>query len=1580
MKHLRHILWFVIVIFLQSGLVRAQEQTPQLLLGVDFISPDGEINVAAEGETVTLHILANGGFMEETLMDNVQSFISNISWITNAYLTNKEGIYEADLNFVIDENDTENLRSVIITASNGSAILKQYSSMQAYSISPPSITLIHGDRGTIILSGSESGSEYLLTSSNPDYIPQSRYGTDDTLHFFVSDTGVFKCYDITQQHPVQMRDSCLVQWESFYNKNRNCNLASNPYRFPKEGGTVTFNYNVLSGERTALQRIINSYNSGNNSSWNSHMSISVSHVNPSTSNITVSCPANTTGLEIYNDTYFKNLAGDYLVFIQDAWSMEKYRLLLKDSLNSRRLVLDGSENGVPYNLYRNGQPYGMTRTGNGDSLSFYIPSQPGKYHVWAEMNSVCVVMDGTLTVTDDGKAVMGENWIMKQTYTASQGASSVMDITYYDDLGYPAQIINVSASPEGNNIITPVWYDPMRRDDAKSYLPYASSSDLTQPEEQPFEKQRAFYASHYGQNDALYSYSEKVYEPSPLNRVLRQFTPGADFRQTTANSSSSDHYTAISYEFNDSNEVLTLLCSNDGNLTVSGFMAEATLYKTTTTSPDGRTTTEFKDSEGTLYLQRSGSGTDIQETYYAYDGRRRLRWVIQPEGSARIKALAANSSSANPYTITQADSTAQKFCFLYAYDGRNQMTEKKIPGKGLEYMIYDRAGRLVATQDSILRSQNSRWMLTRYDSLGRVTDVFRSSPMTMQLVKSGFSQSAYPIFYTYAGNAVLSSALYGKDGDTFSANNVYSSDIPSYLAFEEVDGVAEEADIDSRTASLLLYDKTLDMTTLASNPKRYRERAYYYDKKGRVIQTVEKEPDGEILRTSVEYDFVGNPLTSVQTLEKGTNTTIQDNTGIGQDGKNTLTQVFTYDSRGRKLTSATYLNNSLSDTWSAANYSYDELGRLISAENGKTSTQGSSALSPSTSTPVLSNTLAYNIQGWMTVQTDSLKKGTGAGNVLSLYSQTLRYHNPIKTASQKSYDGLITEWETVQYSDGTDFTLPGSTQDKNTYAFTYDNQGRLASSSRYAGGNTNPNSSFTEKNFSFDKNGNILTLTRYGAGDATIKDSFTYSYSGNRIEKLEGTHDGSAITHNVQNNSVAGTADYIYDGNGNMTFDALRHISMTYDLNNLVSTVSRDGSPLSTYTYLADGTKYKVKDCDGNGRYYIGPFCLGIEKTGTGSSAVTKAYLESIDAETGRILAIRQASGSGANITETTSYSTVFFVKDHLGSVRAIVDSQGNILERNAYYPFGLQMAMGKAYPSISSSLTILYPNILSSTQARRDLYNGKELQTVAGTDYIDYGFRQYDPVTARWMAVDPKAEKYLFVSPYVYCLDIPIVYADLRGTTLWIRTKEVTLQYENGLLYNNDGTLYTDKKRGYIKQVFNALEKISKSKKGQILISSLQASENQFYIEFGPNEFDEDIKQNAYAKQLQEDQDPSIKIQYEAIIDKESLIKGSGGIIKWNPREGYLDTGNEERTLSPATNLAHEMAHAFDANYGLIDGRIENGLVRKEWQAVYWENSIREELALPLRVKYGTTNILNNGSTIKPQWYHPEIFINNAK
>ena len=136
-----------------------------------------------------------------------------------------------------------------------------------------------------------------------------------------------------------------------------------------------------------------------------------------------------------------------------------------------------------------------------------------------------------------------------------------------------------------------------------------------------------------------------------------------------------------------------------------------------------------------------------------------------------------------------------------------------------------------------------------------------------------------------------------------------------------------------------------------------------------------------------------------------------------------------------------------------------------------------------------------------------------------------------------------------------------------------------------------------------------------------------------------------------------------------MTLDALRNITLTYDINNLVSTVSRNDTLLSTYHYLADWTKFKVIAPDNNGRVYIGPFSYTTAKSGN----TVYSYLEGIDTDGGRIMIVRKQSGT----QNTYDYTTAFFVRDHLGSTRVMLNAQGDILERNAYYPFGLRMRIG---------------------------------------------------------------------------------------------------------------------------------------------------------------------------------------------------------------------------------------------------------------------------------------------------------------
>lgn len=117
-------------------------------------------------------------------------------------------------------------------------------------------------------------------------------------------------------------------------------------------------------------------------------------------------------------------------------------------------------------------------------------------------------------------------------------------------------------------------------------------------------------------------------------------------------------------------------------------------------------------------------------------------------------------------------------------------------------------------------------------------------------------------------------------------------------------------------------------------------------------------------------------------------------------------------------------------------------------------------------------------------------------------------------------------------------------------------------------------------------------------------------------------------------------------------------------------------------------------------------------------------------------------TGQGYITLADTTYH--YFLQDHQGNNRVIVNQNGAVEEVNHYYPFG---------------------GVFASTQSVQPFkYNGKELDRRNGLDWYDYGARHYDAALGRWHAMDPKSEKYYGISPYVYCNNNPVKNIDLDG------------------------------------------------------------------------------------------------------------------------------------------------------------------------------------------------------------------------
>lgn len=133
-----------------------------------------------------------------------------------------------------------------------------------------------------------------------------------------------------------------------------------------------------------------------------------------------------------------------------------------------------------------------------------------------------------------------------------------------------------------------------------------------------------------------------------------------------------------------------------------------------------------------------------------------------------------------------------------------------------------------------------------------------------------------------------------------------------------------------------------------------------------------------------------------------------------------------------------------------------------------------------------------------------------------------------------------------------------------------------------------------------------------------------------------------------------------------------------------------------------------------------------------------------------------------------------YYEKDHLGSVRMVVNEKGTIEQVNHYYPFGG-----------------VYGDLSYNAEIQKSKYIGKEFDHMYGLDWYDHGARMYDAAGLFWDRKDPLFSKYYSLSPYLYCGNNPVLYLDIDGLD-WYQ--------ENGLyLYSPDVHSGKDLKKGQI-------------------------------------------------------------------------------------------------------------------------------------------------------------------------------------
>ena len=549
-----------------------------------------------------------------------------------------------------------------------------------------------------------------------------------------------------------------------------------------------------------------------------------------------------------------------------------------------------------------------------------------------------------------------------------------------------------------------------------------------------------------------------------------------------------------------------------------------------------------------------------------------------------------------------------------------------------------------------------------------------------------------------------------------------------------------------------------------SDSTQFLATAYYYDSRGRMIQSVSANRLGGFDRVTTEYDFVGRPVAT-----ELTHTTTSDTVGIRQQWART------FDPHGRELTVRHRLGEGewtlLSET------TYDAVGRPQTVTTG----------------PVES-TQQYDIRSRPLASTSDR------------YSQWLDFTPGGNVCRMK--------WMT---------TISGEVQRQ--YDFSYDGLSRLTSA-KYsdASGGTDHYSTAYE----YDLNSNVTSLTRRGYRETVNReklygdiDLLNYEYYGNKVARI--TDDAPELSYINAYHFTDGAdedIEYTYDGNGNTVSDLNRGITCTtYDINNRPRSIKFASGAETRYIYDATGVKLRTEHVipevppllpgrgeidavssdsvgtiggdinigglpnlfatntsnsssgnnpsingmpalpdttaisGGRGSIVDGDFTSRFDYTVVsatdycGPFVYENGVLDRINLDNG-YLSYRSRTGSRLDVPEYH-----FYLRDHLGNNRMDINAAN---QRNNqamhYYPFGLPFYTDSRVTSDSRS------------GLQRWLFGNKELDRTSGLDLYDFEARAYDPTIIRFRRPDDLAFKYQSTSHYTYCLNNPLLFHDPDG------------------------------------------------------------------------------------------------------------------------------------------------------------------------------------------------------------------------
>jgi RHS repeat-associated protein len=416
----------------------------------------------------------------------------------------------------------------------------------------------------------------------------------------------------------------------------------------------------------------------------------------------------------------------------------------------------------------------------------------------------------------------------------------------------------------------------------------------------------------------------------------------------------------------------------------------------------------------------------------------------------------------------------------------------------------------------------------------------------------------------------------------------------------------------------------------------------------------------------------------------------------------------------------------------AQNY-YDALGQLTTKKIGQ---NYNAPLQP-----VETQNYEYNIRGWLLGVNRNYISNGATGHSFGFDLAYDKVNNSSTNTALQGYAG-----SGLFNGNITGMTWRGVTGAKEIrrYDYAYDAANRLLKADFKDFANSSFNTAYDVKmgdginaDQAYDYNGNIKAMQQYGLYQNNIHliDNLSYTYKESGLSnKLAKVTDGQTTDYQLGDfkNGANTDDDYDYDINGNLIKDQNKGISsISYNILNLPEQIVVDNKGTISYTYDAAGNK------------------LSKTVNETGQAAKTTQYLGGMIFENNVLQHVATEEGRVRLASGQWRYD--YFLKDHLGNVRVMLNDIAAPLEETHYYPFGLTQR------GISTRQT-------GSLHNKEKTFQDQQIDEDLDLNWVQFKYRNHDPQIGRFIEVDPLSGDYPHNSTYAFSENRVVNGVELEG------------------------------------------------------------------------------------------------------------------------------------------------------------------------------------------------------------------------